>query len=84
MKEAKLDNKTDKKEKVQMRNIISASKTRLKKKFEMKYLYNLAKNKDQGIDRFMKIVLENLQDRPEILEGIRQDMARVEVADPDS
>lgn len=73
--------KVAKKEKVvvqerrKMRNIISASKSRLKKKFEGKYLYNLARNKDDGISQFMEILMDHLQEKPRLLEKIRQDMA---------
>lgn len=71
-------------ERRKMRNIISASKSRLKKKFENKFLYNLAGNKDDGIEQFMEIIINHLQEKPKIMEKIRQDMAKIEVPNPHS
>ena len=51
------------------RNVVSAQQSRLKKKYEVKFLNQIIGTKDQGIEEFLDIVASTLKEanKPELL-----------------
>jgi len=60
LKTAKRD-KIDVKLRQKWRNIVSAQQSRLKKKFEVIFLHNLLRNKDDSMQEIMEITIKNLK-----------------------
>ena len=44
------------------RNVVSAQQSRLKKKYEVKFLNKIIGTKDQGIEDFLEIVASTLEE----------------------
>ena len=57
------------KERQKWRNVVSAQQSRLKKKYEVKFLNQIIGTKDQGIEDFLEIVASTLEEanKPELL-----------------
>lgn len=69
IREFKAKLKTAKKDKVEVktrqkwRNVVSAQQSRLKKKQEVRFLNSVIRKKDDGIEIFMQVVAEELEQR---------------------
>lgn len=83
LKDARQKN-ASKDNKQQLRNIISGSKSRMKKRCEMSHLYGLAIHKEDAIGQLMNVILDNLGDKPDLLSNIQQDMSQIQLPDPHS
>lgn len=72
------------KERQKWRNVVSAQQSRLKKKYEVKFLNQIIESKDGGIEDFLGIVADTLlaAKQPELLAKIIQDsQASIELVD---